>query len=226
MPSIFTNSVSFDAWKIMKEPTQFMLDLETLGTCAPAPIVEIALLPFKLQLQYGKHGKVVHLCLPVGYEEGVFYPSVQKQVATGAPLDVDTVAWWLGQSEEARLHLQRALNNKEKEAISLTFTISAMRNWLTRHDVDPRNDASCKVWAKPSAFDFPLLDSFCHLAGYTDPLWHHRAKSCLRTYVQDKPAPPMGMQQAWRDGLVKHQAMSDCLAQAHDLAYAWGTTHE
>ena len=222
MPSIATNSVFFDAWKIMEEPTQIMLDLETLGTCAPAPIVEIALLPFKLQ--YHKEADVVQLCLPKGYEQGVFYPSVKHQVRRGSPLDLECVSWWLGQSEEARLHLQRTLNNEEKEALALYFPIKGMRDWLTKHGVRPNDEHSCKVWAKPAAFDFPLLDSFCNLAHDTAPLWHHRAKSCLRTYVQDKPAPPMVMQQAWREGLVQHQAMSDCLAQAHDLAYAWGTT--
>lgn len=224
MLTVVPQTISDDReWQDIDATTQIMLDLETLGTCAPAPIVEIALLPFKLC--YNGLENAVNLYLPRFYEEGVFYPSVKKQVMGGAPLDIETVSWWLGQSEEARLHLQRTLNNREKEGISLTCVIGEMRNWLTHHGVRSNEEHSCKVWAKPSAFDFPLLESFCSLARDTAPLWHHRAKSCLRTYVQDKPAPPMGMQQAWRDGLVQHQAMSDCLAQAHDLAYAWGTTH-
>ena len=85
-----------------------MVDLETMGTGAHAPIVSIGAVDFDAQTINSE-----------------FYVKVKLESAVehGAVIDADTVLWWLKQEEQARAELTKG------DGVSLPTALEMLKAW-------------------------------------------------------------------------------------------------
>jgi hypothetical protein len=132
-----------------------MIDLETMGTRADAPIVSIGAVVFDrdsiLQVFYR----------PV---------SLQSSVRSGAVIDPRTVMWWLRQSDVARA----ALEDGEDEAVSLE---DALRDFAQL--IGAYGDSLETVWGNGASFDNTIMHESAHRTNVT--LWPFWKDRCYRT---------------------------------------------
>jgi hypothetical protein len=198
----------------MNNQLHIMTDIETLGTIVPTVVVEAAFMAFKL-LDSGSDGVVV--AMPDYGAHHTFTAPVSAQIKKGAVICPQTLAWWLTQSEPARERLAGAL-----QAVEASGLIS-LPTWLGRVGVNPSDDESCRLWAKPASFDLPHLEWVLTAMGGSFP-FHHRHKVCARTYCLDHK-PPKDLREWWKSkhSLTAHDPVDDCMLQTLELAYVWGS---
>ncbi|GJD65139.1 3'-5' exonuclease [Methylobacterium frigidaeris] len=156
-----------------------MIDLETLSTRPDAMIVAIG------AVQFGPEG--------LG---DLFYCAVTPDGALGH-IDPKTVAWWMGQGDEARSVFRDDGPNREPLAVALRD----FRAWLDRKGKDLR------IWGHGSSFDLPIIESAFRACGHPIP-WSHRAIRDTRTLYE-----LAGVKVEMPEG-EKHHALSDAKAQA------------
>jgi hypothetical protein len=110
-----------------------MLDLETFGTSAVAPIVAIGAVEFDLESR------------TIGQK---FYQNIDlaSSASQGAVIDPDTVVWWMGQSDEAR----SALSGNEMHIAPALVSFSLWCNQCA-------DEKSLRVWGNCAAFDNVIL---------------------------------------------------------------------
>lgn len=170
------------------EETMVMIDLETMGNRAGAPLVEIGACAFNLTDGIFSN-----------YAAGV---SLASCMALGLKPDADTILWWLKQGEEARMAIA-----KNPLAIPLPAAAAGFSNWY-RTLGDP---ARITVWGNGAGFDQPLLGAAYDAAAMEKP-WRHSAERCYRTmkaaFPEVAPGPFEG---------VKHRALDDARHQAQHL---------
>jgi len=121
-----------------------MLDLETMGTKADAPIVSAGLCWFDLEPGGGSVGAST-----------LFRMSLETAMGTGRKLDGSTVEWWLQQSEPARM----ALLTGGEECLSVHQFCMCIKEWCTfPGDSDKGVDLGrVGLWSKGPTFDVLLL---------------------------------------------------------------------
>ncbi len=140
-----------------------MLDLETMGTSASAPIVAIGAVEFSLD-EGGELGRT-------------FYAAVDLQSAidSGAVIDAATVMWWLQQSDQARAAIQR-------DTLGLCVALQHFSNWL-------REDFDGLIWGNGPSFDCTVLaESYRRL--HLPLPWKFWNERCVRTYRDLGPDVP------------------------------------
>lgn len=167
------------------------LDLETLGTSADAPIVQIGYALFDIDAgTIGASGCVYVRPMDLG----------------GA--QVDTIAWWLVQSDEARERMRQALLTGVHPAMALAVLSRAI--------------AGCaEVWGNGATFDVAILEQTWAKYGQCARPWTHRAVRDMRTIVEaaevlrgfDKSSIPFVG--------VEHDAGHDAEHQAKVISAAW-----
>lgn len=167
---------------------RIMLDLETLGTAPGSVILSIGAVRFD--------------------ETGIldeFYVNINPESCITARLsmDVSTVMWWMGQSDEARKGLFAG------EALGLPEALNEFGKWALRYGT-PEAGRVDELWGNGSDFDNVLLAQAYAAAGMPLP-WSHRANKCYRTVrglcpgvMFDKP-------------VIAHNALEDAKAQAAHL---------
>jgi 3' exoribonuclease, RNase T-like len=169
-----------------------MIDLETLGTSTNAMVVTVAAVVFNVD--------------PAGIEFGPgidMSVDIERAAKDGAVINVDTVTWWLTQSEEAREALVAKLVKGDLETAvlhELSLLYAEYTHPLTQ------------VWSLPAAFDLRLLREMAARHDMALP-WPHWQERCLRTAAA---MHPRGKELRVKPELA-HDAMSDAVAQARWL---------
>lgn len=169
--------------------TNVMLDLETWSTSPNAVITSIGAVKFTLNSD-NSGGKIV--------EEFYYRINPQSCVDVGLEMSVDTILWWMKQSDEARAEFQ-------KQTWNIQDVLGLFAMWLSD---DPKN---IDVWGNGSDFDNVLLANAYRVCGKSLP-WRYFNNRCYRTlkniYSNVLPTPTVG---------VKHNALDDAKSQANHL---------
>jgi hypothetical protein len=135
-----------------KTMSNYMVDLETMGSGSSAAIVAIG------AVEFGAKG--------VGKE---FYEVIDlnTSVSAGLEIDPDTLMWWMGQSDEAR----KALTVKGK--VSLFDALMSFKKFIGAKK-------SAKIWGNGASFDNPILANAYRAVNLEQP-WHFWNDRCYRT---------------------------------------------
>lgn len=170
----------------MTKYTDFMLDLETLGTSSNAAVVQIGLVGFNP-------------------ETGETSPPSKLKVRAHpkSSIDYNTLSWWMNQSEEAR----KSVFPGEEFVMEPEAALSKLRTAFEAFAVE-----DFRIWSKPGTFDIPIIESLhrtCGAESYPIP-WKHWNTRCLRTL-----ADAAGLAWTdYEKPTVPHDAGEDALAQA------------
>ena len=154
-----------------------VVDLETLGTSSNSVIVALG------AVQFNEHGII-----------STFYRRIDAKscVAAGLVMDVDTVQWWMQQSDDARAIFKDI-------GVGLAQALGEFSAWY------PKN--AC-AWGNGATFDNVLLDSAYKAVGLRKP-WPYWGDRCYRTVKALYPDI-----EADTFAGVKHNALDDALHQA------------
>lgn len=169
-----------------------MCDLETLSTRPGGVITSIGATKFDENGPYGEP----------------FYMRIDMQscVDAGLLIDVDTVKWWMKQSDEARSEFQ-------KESSFLIYVLEAFSVWCeapftpTGYAANP----NLELWGNGANFDNALLKTAYDKVGMEAPwmFWNDR---CYRTLKAMYPHIKMPA----RVG-THHNALGDAISQVNHL---------
>lgn len=161
-----------------------MLDLETLGNNPRSVIIAIGAVAFDPE------GDGI---------AGEFYQVVDPQscVDAGLTLDVSTVMWWMGQSDDARKAVCRSGN-------PLKDVLTDFADWY-------RGVSEGPVWGNGSDFDNVIMNSAYRAIGEPRAPWLHWQNRCYRTMKSQYPDVPLV-----RNG-THHHALHDAATQARHL---------
>lgn len=160
-----------------------MLDLETFGNRPGSVIVSIG---------------AVKMDLARGHVGDGFYRVIDPADAQsfGLTIDAATVAWWLGQSDAARLAI-----SAPGGWVKLPCALGGFREFI---------GDDCRVWGNGADFDNALLAGAYHACGSPLP-WRHWNNRCYRTLKSLFPAVKIE-----RAG-THHNALDDAISQADHL---------
>lgn len=167
----------------MSKYSHFMIDIETLGNRPNAAIVQIGIVAFD----------------PVSGETAKPW-SASVEVHPKSEMDVDTVYWWMQQSDEARASVFNGGRIAPEDGLRY------LNQYIEQYSDEV---VGYKVWSKPSTFDIVILENLYRNCGITVP-WAHWNTRCLRTLIdaaklsRDEEAKPT----------LAHDAASDAEAQA------------
>ena len=161
-----------------------MVDLETFSTSPNAVVVQLAAVKFD---PFSEHlGDIFNV--PIDPESG-------HQL--GLHMDMNTVLWWMTQSDDARKRITSPVNRR----VQLKEALRSFQQWLPKES---------KVWGNGAAFDLPILESAYRAVGIPTP-WKHWDERCYRTLKAMAPELKMV-----REG-VHHDALDDAKSQARHL---------
>lgn len=128
------------------QPTEIMIDLETLGKSAAAPVIEIAMVEFDLK--------------------GATYDSFETLVEPNLKVsqcDFSTITWWTQQSEEAR---RSVFNPKDR------VMYNDMLDMIDKFILGKKQH---NIWCH-ATFDMPILSLIYHNMGRIAPWGHRNVK--------------------------------------------------
>jgi exodeoxyribonuclease VIII len=164
--------------------TKVMVDLETLGTRPGSVITSIGATKFD---ENGPYGEPFYMRI-----------DLQSCVDVGMLIDIETVKWWMRQSDEARSEFQ-------KEAFAIDDVLNSFTEWLCY----PSNVV--ELWGNGANFDNALLKAAYDNIGLKAPwaFWHDR---CYRTLKAMYPHIKMPK----RVG-THHNALDDVISQVNHL---------
>lgn len=170
-----------------------MLDLETLGTRPGSIIISIGATKFDENGPYGEP----------------FYMRIDMQscVDAGMLIDVETIKWWMKQSDEARAEFQ-------KESVPLTEALIKFSNWTgyTYKNIDNYwKEVVIELWGNGANFDNSLLKAAYDKVGIEAP-WKFWNDRCYRTLKAMYPHIKMEK----RTG-THHNALDDAISQVNHL---------
>lgn len=173
-------------------PLFTMVDLETMGNGPDAAICSISAVKFD----------------PDGSpnDDKVFYRHVSLASSQQCRIDAATVMWWLKQQEHAR---QALLNPADEDDIhSALFSFDYFYRGLFGDAL-----ASQGVWAAPSVFDIPILESAFKRSGVNVP-WTVGEIHCWSTVRKLLKIPKSPNPEA-------HHALADARAQVVAFRQGW-----
>jgi hypothetical protein len=145
---------TFDGVVLIVEPTDCMLDLETLGTAPFSPILSIGACAFKPD--------------QVAPINDAFYQAITLEscLDVGLRPSADTILWWMDQAAEARGVFSDPL------AVKLPLALDAFTDWL--------NSRPLKMWGNSARFDLGLLEAAYKACGKVAP-WEFYNERDYRT---------------------------------------------
>lgn len=175
------------------KPTRICVDLETLGTRPGSIIISIGATKFDENGPYGEP----------------FYMRIDMQscVDAGLLIDVDTVKWWMKQSDEARAEFQ-------KESVELGYALTKFAVWCDNEEAKERDNCNCaniELWGNGANFDNSLLKAAYDKIGMEAP-WEFWNDRCYRTLKAMYPHIKMPK----RTG-THHNALDDAISQVNHL---------
>ncbi len=160
-----------------------MIDLETLGTANNAAITQIGWCFFDEDSVF---------------DEQTFFVDAQTCLDAGLTATWESIKWWMQQSQEAR---DAACNGGEIDIadalMGLEFAVKAECHILMG------------IWANPSGFDIPILESAYRATGARVP-WNHRLPKDFRTLWLASKLP----KEEKATPTLAHHAGADAVAQA------------
>lgn len=171
-----------------------MIDLETMGRPPRAVIASIGAVYFD-PLVPGKLGARFYRTVDMG-----------SCAYVGLEFDGDTVAWWLGQSDEARAALT------SPEPIRVGDALVQFNRFLG----PPSSRDDLRLWSNGPTFDLSILRSAFAVHAFDDP-WHYRQERCVRTVVgmyEDAFAGGDDPKARYEGASDAHDALGDAITQA------------
>lgn len=166
-----------------------MLDLETFDNLATTAIVQIGAVIFDRD-----SGDII--------DEFKADVDAQSCVDIGLTIGVDTMMWWLKQSEEARASITSEPRGRIQEVLA------NLSSFVQKYEPDPRK---VNVWCH-ATFDFPILQNIYKAIGKETP-WHYRSARDLRTLTD---LSGVNIYAIRRKGTY-HDALDDCKHQVKQL---------
>ena len=129
-------------------PTFTMVDLETMGNGTDAAICSIGAVKFDPDVDSSTDTE--------------FYAHVNLQSAQdfGGKIEAATVLWWMAQSAQATAAITR-----QDDAVHIHDALLRFATFYQGSD---------GIWAAPSTFDIPILQSAFKRMGITDAPWNFR----------------------------------------------------
>lgn len=173
-----------------------MLDIETLSTNSNGVITTISAVQFNLES--GTIGKSFEIAI-----------DIKEQVANGAVVDIDTVVWWMSQSNEAIASMLRL------KKTSVALALLQFNQWIK--DLGYAiNDM--KLWGNGCTFDNVMVRNLYkrHNADFILPYWCDIDVRTLVTLanIDTRDFPFKG---------VKHYGIDDCKHQINYCMEAYKT---
>jgi hypothetical protein len=163
-----------------------MIDLETMGTNAMAPIVQIAAVLWETDNGVVQQTFQTHV-------------SLSDELKYGFRPDAGTIMFWMEQSEEAR----SALVKGQLRAKPTKQMLTDLSLWFFKHKLE-----RSVVWTNGPSFDSTILAS--HYRKFNEDLpWSFWNDRCFRTLMSELSFNPKNEP---RTG-VHHNALDDCLHQ-------------
>lgn len=176
---------------IERGPIAVVVDLETFDVGAKPVILSIGAVAVDT-----RSGRTI----------GEFYRLVDpaNAVQYGLTLGVDTILWWMKQSDAARL----ALTNPSLDRMSLPPALEELSNFF-------RATRAESIWSNGALADLQWLGNAYRACNMT-PGWTYRQERDLRTLWDLVPVPRVTAE-------LEHDALSDAKAHAKQMlaALAW-----
>lgn len=164
-----------------------MIDLETLGTNPNSPVLSIGAVAFNLS-DYTL-GKKFYSAL-----------GVQDQLNRGRAPSAATLAWWMGQTNDAKCVFK-------EDAVSPRAAIEGFTYFIKSLETDVR------VWGKGPSFDITIMEDLFYQYEMEVP-WKFWNIRCVRTILDFLPNPNFA-----KSG-VAHNALDDAVNQANEVMAA------
>lgn len=179
--------------------SHLMLDLETMGNKALAPIVSIG---------------AVFFDPATGETGGEFYQviSLESSMYFGAKPDAGTILWWLKQSPEARSAIL------VDDAVGLVEALENFDGFVA--DNAANGSASVQLWGNGSSFDCTILESAFELADTPFPIKHWNFRD-VRTVVELGKAVGLNARYEIAFEGDQHNALDDAHHQVKYVSAIW-----
>ncbi|EEZ4274776.1 exonuclease [Escherichia coli] len=173
-----------------------MIDLETMGTNANAPIVVIGAVFFDPQT--GEIGPVFYIVI-----------SLTDAMNTGAVPDGGTIEWWLKQSSEARAAILT-------DQVKLKDALSRFREFINEYS----DEKFVQVWGNGATFDNAILRRSYERQGIPCP-WRYHNDRDVRTIVELGKTIDFDARTVIPFEGVRHNALDDARHQAKYVSAIW-----
>lgn len=173
---------------VQPEPTDVMLDLETLGRRPFSAILSIG--ACALRLDDSTEPTV----------RDVFYQPIELQscIDAGLRIEGETLEWWMGQTPDA----VKVFTDSTR--VKLPLALDAFTDWLQSRPL--------KLWGNSAKFDLGILESAYFALGKTVP-WGFRDERCYRTVKELPGAKAISLERVG----TYHNALDDAISQALHL---------
>ncbi len=161
----------------MAKIDNIMLDMETLGVTADSVILSIGAVKFNMEGEF---------------DDKAFYAILRTD--QNRHINPETLAWWMGQSAEAR-SIFTAPNK-----IGLEQALADLCEWVDHSEY--------YLWSNGADFDIPILNHALRTHGMPPvaKFWNHRCFRTMKTMFSQVPKPPF-------EGTA-HNALADAVHQA------------
>ena len=196
----FVTQELLDMAKLLEETPEIMFDLETLHLGPRACIVSLGAVAFNV-----RHcSSVSDFKSPVGEAWGLgarsFYRVLDLpiQQSKGRVIDADTVKWWMTQGDAAKKVFA-------VEPWSPYGVLESFRAWVLRQ-------GGKRLWANPTTFDVPKLESIFEDFGCRLPFTYRDYRDLKTLKAVTRP-----LDKADYADLVSHHALDDAIYQALEV---------
>lgn len=169
----------------------YSIDLETLGTRFDSYILSIGVAAFNI-------------------ETGEILNTFHKNTVcdNNFNIDINTVMWWLNQSDAARI----AITDNNKKAIPIETALNELSSFILDHK-------KSVVWGNGSSFGITLLDHAYHQCKLKQP-WQFWNVRDMRTIVDLASVKGFDKTLLEFEGIA-HDALSDAKHQAKVISEAY-----
>lgn len=169
-----------------------MLDFETLANDSNSAVLSLGAVLFTKDEILG---------------EKYFVFDVEEQLTAKFNVNFDTLAWWIGQGDEAKALFKEAKENGK----SMRVCLPELSSWLMQDSTYPTINWKLLPWSNGAGFDIPIIENLFKRAKVKCP-WHFSKHRCYRTikamYEIEKGQKFEG---------TKHHALDDARFQAKCL---------
>lgn len=178
-------------------PTDFMIDIETAGTTARAPVIDIGCVAIRDGALVASHRYQINI--------------IEYDTRYRGQFDVDLqcmVDFWSNQPVTTRNNVFGGLNVGRSWSQHSTISV-ALHNLSLFLDSQTNKK---HIWAKPPQFDLVILRHAYQVVGLT-PAWHFREERCFRTLLDENKHLVPDLENFPSVGM-EHNALDDALYQA------------
>lgn len=168
----------------------YSIDIETLGTSGRAYILSIGIAQFEIET--GEIGETYHAHVRANPND--------------FDIDIDTIMWWMKQSDEARKYIFEGDRWKLCEELQeLAYALKGK---------------GAKVWGNGATFDISIMENAYNVSGIEIP-WKHWDVRDMRTIVDIASMHGFKKDSVEFTG-TPHNALDDAIHQARIITAAYG----